>query len=166
LPGAAQLPQLFASDLNLGVIVALAVALAIWVVLRRSGWGFALRVVGGNQEAGRRSGLPVRRLMVSAMFVGGMLAGLGGMLNFAGLEFQLRPDITATFGYVGFLASFLGRHDPPKVVGAALLFAAIAVSGNGIQLTYGLDGGVVDVLLGLIVVAPLVLTRGSRRFVG
>lgn len=162
----AHLPRLFASDLNLGVIIALAVALGVWVLLRRSGWGFALRVVGGNREAARRSGLPVRRLMLSAMAVGGALAGIGGMLNFAGLEFQLRPDITATFGYVGFLASFLGRHDPPKVVGAALLFAAIAVSGNGVQLTYGLDGAVVDVLLGLIVVAPLVLSRGARRAAG
>jgi simple sugar transport system permease protein len=163
LPGGARLTQLFGSQLNLGVIVAVAVALVVWVVLRHSGWGFALRIVGGNPEAARRAGLPVKQLLVSAMVAGGALAGLGGMLNFAGLEFQLRPDITATFGYVAFLASFLGRHDPPKVVGAALLFSAIAISGNGIQLAYGLDGAIVDVLLALIVIAPLVLTRGARK---
>ena len=162
LPKVAQLPQLFGSELNLGVIVAVAVALVVWIVLRRSGWGFALRIVGGNREAARRAGLPVKQLLVSAMVAGGALAGLGGMLNFAGLELQLRPNITLTFGYVAFLASFLGRHSPPKVVGAALLFSAIAVSGNGIQLTYGLDGGIVDVLLALIVIAPLFLTRNSR----
>lgn len=162
LPGGARLTALFGSELNLGVIVAVAVAAGLWIILRRSGWGFALRIVGGNPEAARRAGLPVKRLLVSSMVVGGALAGLGGMLNFAGLEFQLRPDITATFGYVGFLASFLGRHDPPKVVGAALLFSAIAVSGNGIQLTFGIDGAIVDVLLALIVIAPLFLSRGAR----
>jgi simple sugar transport system permease protein len=162
LPGGARLTALFGSQLNLGVIVAVAVATGTWIVLRRSGWGFALRIVGGNPEAARRAGLPVKRLLVSSMVAGGALAGLGGMLNFAGLEFQLRPDITATFGYVGFLASFLGRHDPPKVVGAALLFSAIAVSGNGIQLTYGIDGAIVDVLLALIVIAPLFLSRGAK----
>ncbi|HEX4220677.1 MAG TPA: ABC transporter permease [Acidimicrobiales bacterium] len=162
LASAARLPQLLGSELNLSVIIAVAVALAVWIVLRRSGWGFALRIVGGNPEAARRAGLPVKRLLVSSMVVGGALAGLGGMVNFAGLEQQLRPDITATFGYVAFLASFLGRHDPPKVVGAAVLFSAIAVSGNGIQLAFGIDGGIVDVLLALIVIAPLFLSRLFR----
>jgi len=162
LPAVAHLPRLLGSQLNLGVIVAAAAALGVWLLLRRSGWGFGLRIVGGNREAARRAGLPVKQLMVSAMVAGGMLAGLGGMLNFAGLELQLRPDITATFGYVAFLASFLGRNNPPKVVGAAVLFSAIAVSGNAVQLTYGLDGAIVDVLLALIVVAPLALTRSAR----
>lgn len=162
LVAGARLPQLFGSQLDLGVVVALVVALVVWVVVRRTGWGFALRVVGGNREAGRRAGLPVGRLLVSAMVVGGMLAGLGGMLNFAGLEHQLRPGITASFGYVAFLAAFLGRNDPPKVVLSALLFAAIEVSGNGVQLGYGLDGSVVDVLLAMMVVAPLVMSRRLR----
>lgn len=161
LGAAARLPLLFGSELDLGVLVAAVVGVGVWLVVKRTGWGFALRVVGGNREAGRRAGLPVNRLLVSAMVVGGLLAGFGGMLNFAGLEHQLRPGITASFGYVAFLAAFLGRNDPPKVMASALLFAAIELSGNGVQLSYGLDGSVVDVLLGLIVVAPLVLTRRS-----
>jgi ABC-type uncharacterized transport system permease subunit len=155
----AQLPGLFASGVSLSVLVAAVVAAGIWWLLRRSHWGFALRVVGGNGEAARRSGLPVSRLMLQSMLVGGALAGLGGMLNLAGLEFRLRPDITLTFGYVAFLASWLGRHHPVKVVGAAVLFSAIALSGNGVQLTTGLDGATVDVLLALIVAAPLFLTK-------
>lgn len=157
-----QLPILFSSQLNLGVIIALVLAILTWYLLKRSNWGFALRVVGGNQEAARRAGLPVKRLMVSAMMAGGALAGLGGMANLAGLELQLRPGITASFGYVAFLASWLGRHDPIKVVGSAILFSAIALSGNGIQLNYGLDGSIVDILLALIVAAPLVLSKSRK----
>jgi simple sugar transport system permease protein len=150
-----QLPHLFGSSINLGVIVALVVALAVWVLLQRSGWGFALRVVGGNGVAAHRAGLPVRRLMITSMAVGGGLAGLGGMLYLAGTQLQLLPGGTATFGYVAFLAAFLGRHDPLKVVVAAVVFSAVAVSAPGLQLSYSLDGSVVDVLLALIVAAPL-----------
>ncbi|HWD24510.1 MAG TPA: ABC transporter permease [Acidimicrobiales bacterium] len=157
------LPHFFGSSINLGVIVALVVALAVWVLLQRSGWGFALRVVGGNQDAARRAGLPVKRLMISSMAVGGALAGLGGMLYLAGTQLQLLPGGTATFGYVAFLAAFLGRHDPAKVVLSALLFAAIAVSAPGLQLGYGLDGNVVDVLLALIVAAPLARSLQRKR---
>jgi simple sugar transport system permease protein len=163
LAQSSELPLLFGTQLNLGVVAALAVALGVWFLLIRTGWGFALRIVGGNQEAGRRGGLPINRLMVSSMVVGGSLAGLGGMLNLAGLELRLQPGVTLTFGYVAFLASWLGRHDPLKVVAAAFLFALISVSGNGIQLTYGIDGSIVDILLGLIVMAPLVLTRSRAE---
>jgi simple sugar transport system permease protein len=159
LPPAARLPHLFGSQISLGVVITAVVAAQVWLLLRRSGWGFALRIVGGNPEAARRSGLPVKHLMVSSMVVGGCLAGLGGMLNLAGLELQLRPGITLTFGYVAFLASWLGQHDPLKVVAAACLFALIMVSGNGIQLTYGIDGSIVHILLALLVTAPLILTR-------
>lgn len=99
------------------------------------------------------------------MMVGGGLAGLGGMLYLAGTQHQLLPGGTATYGYIGFLAAFLGRQDPVKVVLAALLFAAIAIGGPGLQLNYGLDGNVIDILLALIVAAPLALSaRRSKAF--
>ncbi|HVC25411.1 MAG TPA: ABC transporter permease [Acidimicrobiales bacterium] len=157
------LPKLFGSSVNLGVIVAAVVALVVHVLLKRTGWGFALRVVGGNQVAARRAGLPVHRLMVSSMATGGGLAGLGGMLYLAGTQVQLLPGGTATYGYIAFLAAFLGRHEPLKVVVAALAFSAIAVGAPGLQLDYGLDGNVVDVLLALIVAAPLALSANRKK---
>jgi simple sugar transport system permease protein len=165
LPNRDLLPNILGSSINLAIIIALAVAILIWALLTRTGWGFALRVVGGNQEAARRAGLPVNRVMVSSMLVGGALAGLGGMLNLAGSQNQLLPGGTATYGYIGFLAAFLGRHRPLYVVLAALLFSAIAIGNSGLELNYGLDGSVVDVLLALLVAAPLWLSRRRREVV-
>jgi simple sugar transport system permease protein len=76
---------------------------------------------------------------------------------------QLLPGATAGFGYTAFLASFLGRNEPIKVVLASILFAAIAISAPGLQLQYGLDGNVVDILLALTVAAPLALTKTRRK---
>ncbi|MDX6202235.1 MAG: ral nucleoside transport system permease protein, partial [Frankiales bacterium] len=90
-------------------------------------------------------------------------AGLGGALNLAGVETQLRPGTTLTFGYIAFLASYLGRHNPAKVVVASVVFSAIALSGNGLQISNGLDGEIVNVLLGLIVLAPLILAKHGKR---
>jgi general nucleoside transport system permease protein len=165
LPNRDLLPNILGSQINLALIVAVFAAVMIWYALARTGWGFALRVVGGNREAARRAGLPVTRIMVSSMLVGGALAGLGGMLNLAGSQNQLVPGGTATYGYIGFLAAFLGRHRPPYVVLAALLFSAIAIGNSGLELNYDLDGSVVDVLLALLVVAPLWLSCRRRKTV-
>jgi ABC-type uncharacterized transport system permease subunit len=159
LTGALRLPALFESGINISVILLLLVALGLWLIIRNTGWGFALRVTGGNALAARRNGLPTRTLAISAMMVGGALAGIGGALNLIGVEGQLRPDITLTFGYIGFLACFLGRNDPIKAVLAAILFGAIALSGNGLQISEGLDGSVVNVLLGAIVLTMLSIGR-------
>lgn len=155
----AQLPVIFGSQLNIGVIITVVAVGVVWYAVKRTGWGFAIRVTGGNPAAAQRAGLKVPGLMLSAMVAGGALAGIGGALNLAGVETMLRPDITLTFGYVAFLASFLARHDPFKTALAALLFSAIALSGNGLQISTGLTGTITDILLGLIVLAPLALTK-------
>jgi simple sugar transport system permease protein len=89
------------------------------------------------------------------MLVGGALAGLGGMVQFTGLEGQLRPGLAATYGYLGFLASWLARHKPGKVALAALLIGIIAVAGNSLELSSHLPGGAVDVLMALVLLAVL-----------
>jgi simple sugar transport system permease protein len=159
LDGGLRLAPFFGNGINVSVLLLVVAAVGLWLVIGKTGWGFALRVTGGNATAARRNGLPTRSLALSAMMVGGALAGLGGALNLLGVEGQLRPDITVTFGYIGFLACFLGRNDPIKAVLASLLFGAIALSGNGLQITEGLDGSVVNVLLGAIVLTMLGIGR-------
>ena len=84
-------------------------------------WWLRCDDVGLPAEGGRRQprgGPPVgpagRRLLLSAMAVGGALAGIGGCTQLAGAEFKLRPGFVAGYGYIGFLASWLGRHRPAR----------------------------------------------------
>jgi simple sugar transport system permease protein len=160
LADAARLPLLGTSRVHAGIIVALVATAVVFALLRWTSWGFKLRVVGGNPEAARRAGLPVAALLLSAMLVGGALAGLGGMVHFAGAEFKLRPGMTLNFGYIAFLAAWLARHEPLKVAGAAILLAAIAIGGDSLQVDSGLPAAAVNVLMGLVLVAVM----GRGRF--
>lgn len=161
LAEAARLPLLGTSRIHTGVFIAVIATAVIWGLFRYTSWGFRLRVVGGNPEAARRAGLPVSGLLMSAMLVGGAMAGLGGMAHFAGAELKLRPGMTLNFGYIAFLASWLARHSPAKVAGAAVLLAAVAIAGDSLQLDAGLPAAAVNVLMGLILLA--VMGRGQRR---
>jgi len=155
LPAADALPGLGLGPANIGIIIALIATVIVAGVLGLTRWGFALRCAGGNREAARRAGLSVGTLVLTAMLVGGALAGLAGMIQFTGMEGQLRPGIAATFGYTGFLASWLGRHQPGKVVLAAALIALIAVAGDSLQINSNLPGSVVNVLMALVLLAVL-----------
>lgn len=165
LPSSAELPAFSLGDgkAHIGILIALVAAVAMWLVLRNTAWGFTLRVVGGNGEAAKRAGLPVSRLLISAMVVGGALAGLAGMVHFAGSEYKLRTGMTAGFGYTAFLASWLGRHHPLKVVAASALLAFLAVGGSSLQLDAGLPAATVNVLMALVLLSVLAGGAASAR---
>ncbi len=155
IPKSDYLPTVHVLKAHAGILIAVGAVIVVGWALTRTKWGFALRAVGGNPEAARRAGLAVAALTLSAMLVGGALAGLGGMVQYTGLEGQLRPGLAATYGYTGFLASWLGRHRPGRVALAALLIGIIAVAGDSLQLSSHLPGGAVDVLMALVLLAVL-----------
>lgn len=146
-----------------GLVVAIVATAGVALVLRKTSWGFRLKVVGGNQEAGRRAGLRVGLLLLSAMLVGGALAGLGGVTQLAGAEFKLRPGFTATYGYVGFLASWLARHRPVHVAIAAAVLSAIAIGGDSLQIDSALPAASVNVLMALVLLAVFGWSRKEAR---
>jgi len=153
IPVAQRLPLLGTSTVHQGVVLALLAVVAVWFLLTRTRLGFQLRVVGGNAEAARRAGLRVGSLLVGAMLLGGALAGLGGMAHLAGAEFKLRPGFLVSYGYIGFLASWLARHNPVKVAAAALLLGAISISGDSLQIDSQLPAATVNVLMALVLIA-------------
>jgi simple sugar transport system permease protein len=143
------------SKLNAGLVLAVIALVAVWWALHRTGWGFRLRVVGGNPEAARQAGMRVGVLLLSAMLVGGALAGLAGMVHMAGTEFKLRPAMTLNFGYIGFLVSWLAGHRPLRVAAAAVLLAAIAMAGDSLQINSGLPAASVNVLMAVVLLMVL-----------
>lgn len=163
LPLDAHLPLIPGTRINAGIAVAIALAVLVWSVLRFTRWGFQLAAAGGNPEAARRAGMPVSRLIMSSMLAGGALAGLGGMLYFAGTEFQLRPGLLATLGYTAFLASWLARHRPLGVIVSVLALSVLIVSGDSLQIDSGLPAASVNILIGLLLVAVLGWTQATAR---
>jgi general nucleoside transport system permease protein len=160
LPVDERLSLLF-GRVHTGILLALGAAVAVAVVFAFTTWGFRLRVVGGNAEAARRSGLKVGALLISAMVVGGALAGLGGLTQLAGAEFKLRSGFIAGYGYIGFLASWLGRHRPGPVVLSSLLLSTIVIGGDSLQIDSGLPAASVNVLMALTLL--MVFGFGRRK---
>lgn len=151
----AHLPLIGDTTVTIGIVIAVICAILVWVLLKFTRWGFKLAVAGGNPEAARRAGLPVNRLLMSSMLLGGSLAGLGGMIYYAGTEFQLRPGLLATIGYSAFLASWLVRHRPLPVIVSSVILAILIVSGDSLQIDSDLPAASINILTGLLLIAVL-----------
>ena len=157
-----RLPHIW-GRVHVGFLLLVIATVGLWIVFRTTRWGFVLRVVGGNAEAGRRAGLRVNVAIVSAMLIGGALAGLGGFAHYAGVEFKLRQGIVTNYGYVAFLASWLARHKPVRVAAAAVLLSAISIAGDSLQIESSLPAASVNVLMAVLLLAVFGWTSGTRK---
>jgi general nucleoside transport system permease protein len=159
----ARLPVYGTTQLHLGIVLAVVAVVLVWVALDLTRWGFRVKVVGGNPEAARRAGIPVSRYVIVTLVLGGAFAGLAGMIEVTGIEGRLRPEIAVGFGYIGFLASWLVGHRPVPLVGAALLFGAISVGGDGLQIDAGLPSATVYILMASVLILVLGVRGHGRR---
>jgi general nucleoside transport system permease protein len=156
------LPLWANTRVHLGLVIAVVAGLTVYVLFRKTTWGFRLRVVGGNSEAARRAGFRVSTLITSAMVTGGMLAGLGGFTQLAGAEFKLRSGFLAGYGYIAFLASWLARHRPVGVLIACVVLSTIAISGDSLQLDAQLPAASVNVLMALVLLGVFGFRRARK----
>lgn len=124
------------------IIAALVVIIAI-VVLRATPFGRYVIAAGGNAEAARLAGVPVRRTIITVYAVSGLLAGLAGVLEASrlgasdaakiGLNIEL-DAIAATV--VGGTALTGGRATILGTVVGALVMQVIATSFNMLLIPY------------------------------
>jgi simple sugar transport system permease protein len=150
----ATLPSFFGTRLHLGFLIAIAAAVAFWLVLRGTKWGYEIRVSGESASAARYAGMPVARNIVVVMLVSGALAGIAGMAEVSGIVHRIQPDISPGYGYTGIIVATLGRFSPIGVVLSAFLFGALQVGGYSLQ-TVGATASAVGVLQGAILFISL-----------
>lgn len=77
-------------------LIFLVCALITWIILSRHVFGRYIYAIGGNEEAARLSGVPVRITKVLAYGASGLLAGIAGMCQAAQ---ELQGDPEAGIGY-------------------------------------------------------------------
>ena len=113
------------SQFHLGIVIALVLALMLWVFMNRTTMGYRIRMVGANQTATRFCGLPVTRVFMTAACVSGGVCGLAGVSEVCGIHGYLIGDISPGFGYYGIVVAMLGALNPLGVVVAAFYFSIV-----------------------------------------
>jgi ribose transport system permease protein len=88
--------KILGGNIAVVTLVFLACVLVCWVVLARLRWGRYLYAVGGNEEASRLSGIPVRAAKLLAYGLSGMFAAVAGICQ-AAPELQGDPEAGATY---------------------------------------------------------------------
>lgn len=148
---ATQIPRLMSgSRMNIGLLMALAAAAALWVFLFRTRAGFAQQVGGLAPAAARYAGFSSRQALWTALLVSGGTAGLAGALEVAGPIGQLTPYVPAGYGFAAIIVAFVGRLHPAGMVVSAILMSMFYIGGELAQSRMGLPKSITGVFQGLL----------------
>jgi ABC-type uncharacterized transport system permease subunit len=161
---AARLPEFFGTSpglgIHLGFFLALAAAVVVGLVLRKTTFGFRLRAVGQNPDAARFAGMAVARVSAAALAISGGLAGLAGGVQLAGVpNYILFPDTgTNAIGFTGIAVALLGRLTATGVVLAAVFFGLLNTAFKALEREMGISPVTAQAVQGALIIAMLVLT--------
>lgn len=147
-------------------LVALGVALVVWVVLEQTTYGRRLYALGGNTEAARLAGLPVRALRLSAYAFTGVGAAIAGLM-YASRVASANPTQGDGLMLTAIASVFLGmtltRDGSPRVFATLAGVLVLGVLDNGLT-QMRVDSYVREVLVGAIILVAVgmsALGRGS-----
>ncbi len=152
LPEAAWLARLVPQTLlNVGTIIAVVLAVVVYIFLWRTTIGFRIRAVGLNPDASRYSGINVPFYQALSLTLAGGLAGIAGAVEVMGVHHRLLEGITSGYGFSGIVAALFGGLHPLGLIPASWLFGSLLVGADKMQRAVQVPSALIDVLLGLVV---------------
>jgi len=152
-----RLPRLIPTRLHLGFLIAVVLAILVYILLWRTTLGYRIRAVGQNPHASRYGGIRVRQRIVIALLLSGAFAGLAGAIQVYGVNYRMITDgsasgFTGSAGFNGIVAALFGQLHPIGTIPASIFFGALLVGANKMQRVVQIPSALITALNGLVVI--------------
>lgn len=166
LPGTGNLPLLFASLFRFDFLIYLVIPMAIfiWWLLFRTRWGLGLRAVGENADTAFASGRNPFLIRYQALFLGGMLAGLGAAHLSIAYTMNWSQYMTGGRGFIAVALVIFSKWHPLRAILGALLFSGavafqLMLQSSGVQISPFL----LDTIPYILTLVVLIVWGGTRK---
>jgi len=140
------------SSVNLGIILAIIIAILVYIILEKTTFGYELKACGFNRDAAKYAGINEKSKIISSMMICGALAGIGGALNFmngTGLSLSA-VDMLQSEGFTGISVAFLGLNHPIGIIFSGTLVSYLFLGGARIQV-YGFSVELMEMVISVII---------------
>ena len=145
------LDELMNSNLvNIGIFVAIFIAIIIWILLQKTTFGYEIKACGYNRDASQYAGINAKRNIINSFMVAGALAGLGGGLYYlSGTGQYTFLKVLLPAGFNGIPVALLANSHPIGVIVSALFISYIQVGGDALQPRFVREN--IDIIIGVII---------------
>ena len=160
------------SQINGGILIAIVIAIAMYILINKTTLGYQLKACGSNRHAARYAGINDKRNIVLSMAIAGALAGggaalywLSGNTEFYWSTYQSLPAA----GFNGIPVALLAVNNPIAVIFTATFMAMLDIVGQQLTGYTAYNEYITDVIISVIVylsafslVIRMMLTRKHK----
>lgn len=145
------LDKLFHSNyMNIGVLVAIAIAIVTYVILNKTTFGYELKACGYNRNASVYAGISAKKNIILSMTISGALAGIGGGLYYlTGIGNYNIEKLLLPMGFNGIPVALLGGSNPLGIIVSGIFISYIQVGGEALQPTFSKE--IIDIIIAVII---------------
>jgi simple sugar transport system permease protein len=131
-------------------ILAILVAVALYLLLKKTSLGFELRAVGTNKKAAQYSGIQSNRTIVIAMALSGCCAGLAGVTYYLGYFSTIEPGSLTSVGFDSIAVALLGNSNPIACILASLLITVLTYGSTYMSSIAGVSSYIAQLMVAIV----------------
>ena len=146
------------------LVVAIAIGIFYYMLVKRTRFGFELRASGMNPGAARLSGVAPKKMVLTTMMISGGVAGMVALSTMFGNLYAYTQDFPRNFGFTGIAVALLGRNSAVGMALGALLFGFMERSALILDLE-DTPKEVVQIMQGVVVLAVVVAYEVVNRMI-
>lgn len=146
------------------VLVAGVVGYLYHFMINRTRLGYDLRASGSNPGAAEASGVDPKRMIVIAMVLSGLIAGLVGLPQLLGDTHAFSLRFTQGLGFGGIAVALLGRNHAGGIAIAALLFGWLSRASGVLEVRGDAPREIVAIIQGVVILSVVVAYSVAERY--
>ena len=130
-------------DANWGIVIAVASAIAIWIIIEKTTLGYRLKAVGFNKHSAEYAGIDANKSILTALCISGQIMGQSGRLvQFAGQE---------GYGFEGISVALIGSSNPIGCIFAGLFYGAMKFGGSKLNIVQ-VPSQIISIIMGCVII--------------
>lgn len=147
--------KLFAgSSANAGILVAILIAVIVYIILNKTTFGYELKACGSNKFAAKYAGMNDKRNIILSMAIAGALSAIGAALYYlqGDVEFSWNTSMSLPAeGFNGIPVALLAMCNPIGIVFAGLFMSFISISGTQLSNLTAYNEYIANIIVAVIV---------------
>ena len=166
IPGLENLPvrlsSLFKFDLLIYLVIP--ISLLVWWLLYRTRWGLGLRAVGENTETAYASGRNPGLIKYQALFLGGLLAGLGAAHLSIAYTMNWAEYMTGGRGFIAIALVIFSKWHPLRAIAGVIVFSGAVAFQLLLQVSgVNVSPFILDMIPFVLTLTVLIIWGGTRK---
>ncbi|MBQ3156120.1 MAG: ABC transporter permease [Clostridia bacterium] len=142
------------SQVSGGIVIAILMAIVVYIILNKTTFGYELKACGSNRFAARYAGIRDKRSIVISMAMAGALAGAGAALYYLAGNTELYWETSQSLPAVGFNGipvALLAANNPIGVIFSGLFMSMLEICGQKLKDLTAFNEYITDVIIAVIV---------------